>query len=87
VAHEWLNSYDAATGAFTLTQPAFTDISGTATAGQVPALSALSGQITESQLPAAGLSVTITTAQLTPTGAQGSQTFVNGILTAQVPAT
>lgn len=36
----------------------------------------------------AGITVTITTAQLTPaTGTQGSMTFKNGILTAQVAAT
>lgn len=87
VAHEWLTSYTAATGAFGQTQPAFADISGTATAGQVPALSALSGQITTSQLPASGLSVTITTAKLTTGGTNGSMTFTNGILTAQTPAT
>jgi hypothetical protein len=34
-----------------------------------------------------GLNVTITTAKLTPGGATGSMTFVNGILTAQVAAT
>ena len=34
-----------------------------------------------------GLSVTITTAKLTPAGANGSMTFVNGILTAQTAAT
>lgn len=34
-----------------------------------------------------GLSVTITTAKLTPVGANGSMTFVNGILTAQTQAT
>jgi hypothetical protein len=35
-----------------------------------------------------GLTVTITTAKLTPTtGANGSMTFVNGILTAQTQAT
>ena len=34
-----------------------------------------------------GLSVTITTARLTPLGANGSMTFVNGILTAQTQAT
>lgn len=72
VLHQWLKSYDATTGLFTQTQPAFTDISG---------------QITVAQGPAAGLSVTITTAALTTLGAQGSQTFVNGILTAQVQAT
>jgi hypothetical protein len=34
-----------------------------------------------------GLSVTITTAKLTTLGANGSMTFVNGILTAQTQAT
>lgn len=34
-----------------------------------------------------GLSTTIVTAQLTPGGTQGSMTFVNGLLTAQTPAT
>ena len=87
LAHQWLISYDAATGLFTSLQPAFTDISGVATAAQVPALSALTGQITDAQLPADGISVTIVTAQLTTLGSQGSMTFTNGILTAQVPAT
>lgn len=35
----------------------------------------------------AGISATITTAALTALGTQGSMTFVNGILTAQTPAT
>ena len=35
----------------------------------------------------AGISATITTAALTGGGTQGSQTFVNGLLTAQTPAT
>lgn len=87
ISHQFMNSYDDVTGLFTAAQPAFTDISGTATAVQVPALSALSGQITTSQLPSSGLSVTITTAALTGTGTQGSMTFTNGILTAQTPAT
>lgn len=72
VAHEWLDSYDAATGLFTQSQPAFSDVSG---------------QIAEAQLPSAGLTTTITTAALTPTGMQGSMTFTNGILTASTPAT
>lgn len=70
VAHEWLASYNAATGAFTQTQPAFTDISGTVATGQLP-----------------GISATITTAALTPTGTQGSMTFTSGLLTAQVQST
>jgi hypothetical protein len=36
---------------------------------------------------AGGISVTITTAKLTLAGANGSMTFVNGILTAQTQAT
>jgi hypothetical protein len=37
--------------------------------------------------PGAGITVTIVTAALTTDGTQGSMTFVNGILTAQVQAT
>ena len=37
--------------------------------------------------PMAGLTVTVATAKLTATGANGSMTFVNGILTGQVAAT
>jgi hypothetical protein len=72
VAHEWIASYNSTTGVFTLSQPAFSDISG---------------NLATSQLPTAGLSVTIITAALTGGGTQGSMTFTNGILTAQVPAT
>jgi hypothetical protein len=72
VPTEFLVSYDSATGAFAAAQPAFTDISG---------------NLATSQLPTAGISATITTAALTSLGAQGSMTFVNGILTAQTPAT
>lgn len=68
----WVNSYTASTGTFTKTQPNFTDVAG---------------QIATAQLPASGLSVTITTAKLTVGGANGSMTFTNGILTAQVQAT
>lgn len=71
----------------TFAQPSFSDLSGSASAGQVPALSALTGQITTGQLPASGLTVVITTAKLTGGGANGSMTFTNGILTAQTPAT
>jgi hypothetical protein len=56
VAGEYLTSYTAATGLFTLSTPA-------------------------------GINATITTAKLTALGSNGSMTFVNGILTAQTPAT
>lgn len=36
VTHEWLASYDSSTGAFTQTQPAFSDISGVAAPDQLP---------------------------------------------------
>lgn len=72
VTHFFLTSYTSGTGAFTAAQPAFSDILG---------------NIATSQLPTVGLSVTIVTAQLTPTGTQGSMTFTNGLLTTQTPAT
>lgn len=67
--------------------PDLSTLNGAVTPGQVPPLSDLTGRITDAQLPADGISVTITTAALTALGAQGSQTFTNGILTAQVQAT
>ncbi len=84
-ASKWVKGFVG--GVFTKAQPAFPDIAGTAAPAQIPALSALSGQITDAQLPADGISVTITTAALTPLGSQGSQTFTNGLLTNQVQAT
>lgn len=71
-AHQWIASYNSATGVFTLSQPTFADISGNLTLGQ---------------LPTVGITVVVTTAALTTLGTQGSQTFQNGILTAQVQAT
>lgn len=47
--HEWVSSIDA-TGTPHLTQPAFSDISGTAAASQVPPLSELSGSLNASQV-------------------------------------
>ncbi len=82
VSHLFLISYDKATGNFTAGQPAFTDISGTATAAQVPALSALTGQITTGQLPSSGISAVVALAKLTALGSDGSATFTSGILTA-----
>lgn len=49
--HEWLDSFNPATGDFTQSQPAFTDIAGQATPAQVPLLSALNGSVTGLQLP------------------------------------
>ena len=92
VLHQWLKSYNAATGAFTQTQPAFTDISGTATTAQIGTGTPSAGEYVDggtgawTALPG-GLSVTITTAALTVGGTQGSMTFTGGRLTAQVQAT
>jgi hypothetical protein len=36
VVNQWFNSYDSTTGLFTSTQPGFGNLSGTATAGQLP---------------------------------------------------
>ena len=58
----------------------YTDISGLATVAHTGAYSDLTGTPT-------GVSATITTAKLTPGGANGSMTFTNGILTSQTQAT
>lgn len=50
VTHQWINAIDG-TGTPQLSQPAFTDLSGTATALQVPVLSVLRGSVTPSQVP------------------------------------
>ena len=72
VAHKWLSSYDDATGFFTQSQPDFTD---------------LSGQADITQMPASGISGTVPLAKITGLGADGSLTFVNGIITAFVSPT
>jgi hypothetical protein len=45
------------------------------------------GNLALTQLPTAGVSGTVTLAKLTPTGANGSLTFQNGLLTATVNPT
>lgn len=94
VTHEWLDSYDASTGLFTASQPAYSDISGTpqlantiapVTGEYLTGYDATTGNFSQSTTP--GIGATIVTAALTPGGTQGSMTFVDGILTAQTPAT
>jgi len=100
VASEWLNSYNAATGAFTIAQPAFTDITGIAQVSQggtgmaTPTLVAGTNVTITGSWPGqtinsstAGFSGTITTAKLTVGGANGSVTFLAGVLVSQVSAT
>lgn len=93
VTHEWLASYNATTGAFTQTQPAFSDISGAPSTTQVPVQSltttgvgaaTLSGGVLNVPTPVSpsGFSGTVALAKLTTLGANGSLTVVNGIITA-----
>lgn len=83
------------------THPSFAGITGTinpatqlppsgATAGTYPLATVTvnaQGLATTVSAGPAGIAVTIATAKLTVGGANGSQTFVNGVLTAQTPAT
>jgi hypothetical protein len=94
ISHEWLKDYDSSTGLFTASRPDYSDLTGTPTlpatiapvAGEyLTGYDATTGAF--SQSTPAGISVTITTAALTVGGTQGSQTFTDGILTAQTPAT
>ena len=100
ISHQFLTAYDGASGLLSAAQPDFTDISGIAQVAQggtgtsTPALVAgtnvtITGSWPDQTINASttGLSVTITTAQLTPTGTQGSMTFSNGLLVSQVQAT
>lgn len=53
VTHEWLKSFNSTTGAFTQTQPAFTDISGIATVAQGG-----TGTSTPALVPGTGVTIT-----------------------------
>lgn len=94
VADQFLASYDASTGLFTISTVAYAGLTGkpqlpitlAPVAGKyVTGYDSTTGVLSVSAT--AGISATITTASLTGGGTQGSQTFVNGILTAQVQAT
>lgn len=50
-AHEWINSYNASAGTFTLSQPAFSDLSGSIATGQIPALTVGVSQINATGTP------------------------------------
>ena len=93
-AHEWVKTYDAITGLLTSTRPDYSDLTGTPqlaitkapVAGEyLTGYDSTTGLFSQSSTP--GISGTITTAALTGIGTQGSMTFVDGILTAQVQAT
>jgi hypothetical protein len=101
ILHQFITAYNALTGAFSQGQPDFSDLSGQiAPATQMPVSGVTAGSYTLSSVSVnaeglvtaasngpTGLSVTITTAALTIGGTQGSQTYVDGVLTAQVQAT
>jgi hypothetical protein len=88
------NAFDAVGAAATAQANAegYTDTSSAATLTSAENFAKNASNITEgnlpiAQLPAAGITVTITTAKLTTLGANGSMTFQNGLLVAQVAAT
>jgi hypothetical protein len=88
------NAFDAS-GAATTAQAnaeSYTDTSSAATLASAEnfaknASNIIEGNLPLAQLPSAGITVTITTAKLTTGGANGSMTFANGLLVAQVQAT
>jgi hypothetical protein len=94
ITHEFLTAYDATTGMFTAARPDYADLTGTPTlpvtetpvAGKyLTGYDSTTGAFSVSAT--AGITDTITTAALTLSGTQGSMTFTDGVLTAQVPAT
>lgn len=72
VTHEWLASYDSTTGAFTQTQPAFTDISGIATPAQLPLATSTTFGIVEPD----NVTITIAAGVITAAGG-GSPNFAD----------
>lgn len=98
VAHEWLASYNAATGLFTQSQPAYTDISGTPQLAQtitatshewLVSFNATTGLFTATQPAFSDISGTPSTTQvpvqsLTTTGT-GAATLSAGVLNVPTP--
>lgn len=86
VAHKFLTGLVA--GIFQLAQAAFADISGVATAAQIPPLSGISGNLTAGQGPLGAFTGTVHLAKITPiTGSDGSLTVQNGWIMAVVDPT
>jgi len=67
VAHKWLDSYSAVTGNFTQSQPGFSDLSGTISAGQIS-----SGTVTWDKIGSAGAALTLSNAGFATTFNQTS---------------
>jgi hypothetical protein len=74
VSHEWLDSYDATSGEFGQTQPAFTDISGTATPAQLPVATGTTLGIVKPD----GTTITITSGVITSVSSGGGGTVLFG---------
>jgi hypothetical protein len=94
IAHEWLDSYDQATGIFTASRPAYSDLTGTPTLPATDApttgeyltgYDATTGLFSKST--PAGVSGAISLAALTTGGTTGSITVTDGIITAFVNPT
>jgi hypothetical protein len=87
ISHEWFNSYTASTGLFTQTQPAFTDISGVATASQIPTPTASTLGGIESITSLAHNWIAYIDTSGVPHQSQPSFTDISGAAsTAQIPA-
>ena len=73
VASEWVSQIDSK-GVAHLTQPAFSDLSGTATATQIPPLGNQIGSVTASQVPAlSALNGSVMPSQVPPLSALSGQ--------------
>jgi hypothetical protein len=80
-ANQWINAIDG-TGTPQLSQPAFVNLSGSASPAQVPALSALSGSVSPSQVPPlSDLNGVVTPGQVPPL-----QSLNGAVTVAQLPA-
>jgi hypothetical protein len=71
-AHMFLTSYNATTGAFAAAQPAFTDISGTATPAQLPLATSSTFGVVEPD----NVTITVSGGVLTSTGGGGEITYL-----------
>jgi hypothetical protein len=77
-SHKWLNSYDAATGLFTQTQPAYSDISGTPTitgSSNVLQKGNGSGGTSDSAITDNATNVSTTEAILAPVGTKSAPAY------------
>ncbi|MHB1953097.1 MAG: beta strand repeat-containing protein [Sulfobacillus sp.] len=62
VANEFVTAYSPASGQFTLAQPSFSNLSGTATAAQIPASLSSTTSVNGTSIPASATLMTTTTA-------------------------